>query len=289
MDSTNTCELYWDWLSFSPSIHLSNHLSFHLPTYLFTYLPIYLINSLNKGIQWGATSSSSSQEIPHILRNLKVHHHIHNSLLLTHTLSQINHPMLYHPIPLRSISILSSHLSLRLPSSHFSLILGDIISLWFYLCVYFLLIFTVKINTLFFRFPTKNVHTPLPPTSHSATCCILPILRDMITQIIFGDEQKSWSSSLCSCLQPPVTPNTSGPNILLRTISWTQSWSSSLCSCLQPPVTPNTTGPNIFLRTLFFNPSAWGHLNPSSYCDVGRLFYGVFKLWSKLQRKKMKK
>ena len=36
----------------------------------------------------------------------------------------------------------------------------------------------------------------------------------------------------------------------------------------------------------FFNPSAWGHLNPSSYCDVGRLFYGVFKLWSKLQRKK---
>ena len=34
------------------------------------------------------------------------------------------------------------------------------------------------------------------------------------------------------------------------------------------------------------NTSAWGHLNPSSYCDVGRLFYGVFKLWSKLQRKK---
>ena len=34
------------------------------------------------------------------------------------------------------------------------------------------------------------------------------------------------------------------------------------------------------------NPSAWGHLNPSSCCDVGRLFYGVFKLWYKLQRKK---
>jgi len=25
------------------------------------------------------------------------------------------------------------------------------------------------------------------------------------------------------------------------------------------------------------NPSAWGHLKPSSYCDVGRFFYGVFK------------
>ena len=40
------------------------------------------------------------------------------------------------------------------------------------------------------------------------------------------------------------------------------------------------------LRFCHVNPSAWGHLNPSSYCDVGRLFYGVFKLWSKLQRKK---
>ena len=47
---------------------------------------------------------------------------------------------------------------------------------------------------------------------------------------------------------------------------------------------------NIWILLFFFeisvNPSAWGHLNPSSYCDVGRLFYGVFKLWSKLQRKK---
>ena len=40
--------------------------------------------------------------------------------------------------------------------------------------------------------------------------------------------------------------------------------------------------------TVPVNPSAWGHLNPSSYCDVGRLFYGVFKLWSKLQRKKLR-
>jgi hypothetical protein len=32
------------------------------------------------------------------------------------------------------------------------------------------------------------------------------------------------------------------------------------------------------LYTVTLNPSAWGHLNPSSYCEVGRLFYGVFKL-----------
>ena len=34
-----------------------------------------------------------------------------------------------------------------------------------------------------------------------------------------------------------------------------------------------------FTVPIYINPSAWGHLNPSSYCDVGRLFYGVFKLW----------
>ena len=47
-------------------------------------------------------------------------------------------------------------------------------------------------------------------------------------------------------------------------------------------------GKNIigFIKKTKINPSAWGHLNPSLYCDVGRLFYGVFKLWSKLQRKK---
>jgi len=39
---------------------------------------------------------------------------------------------------------------------------------------------------------------------------------------------------------------------------------------------------------LSFNRSACGHLNPSSYCDVGRLFYGVFKLWTKSQRKKLR-
>ena len=48
----------------------------------------------------------------------------------------------------------------------------------------------------------------------------------------------------------------------------------------------DTVKKNEIVFMYLFNPSAWGHLNPSSYCDVGRLFYGVFKLWSKLQRKK---
>jgi hypothetical protein len=46
-----------------------------------------------------------------------------------------------------------------------------------------------------------------------------------------------------------------------------------------------TNTPSISTQLFFFfNPSVWGHLNPSSYCDVGRLFYCVFKLWSKLCR-----
>ena len=55
--------------------------------------------------------------------------------------------------------------------------------------------------------------------------------------------------------------------------------------CASCVLTSVILGSAISMR-ISFNPSAWGHLNPSSYCDVGRLFYGVFKLWSKLQRKK---
>ena len=47
-----------------------------------------------------------------------------------------------------------------------------------------------------------------------------------------------------------------------------------------------TSQEGLYSVQLLINPSAWGHLNPSSYCEVGRLSYGVFKLWSKLQRKK---
>ena len=62
----------------------------------------------------------------------------------------------------------------------------------------------------------------------------------------------------------------------------TFSFVMSVCLSLRYSAWNNSTP----TRRIFINPSAWGHLNPSSYCDVGRLFYGVFKLWSKLQREK---
>ena len=44
-------------------------------------------------------------------------------------------------------------------------------------------------------------------------------------------------------------------------------------------------GTNFVLR---INASAWGHLNPNSYCDVGRLFTG-YLIYGLNCREKMKK
>jgi hypothetical protein len=55
------------------------------------------------------------------------------------------------------------------------------------------------------------------------------ILLYLITRIIFGDEYRSLSSSLCSLLQSPVASSLLGPNILLNTLF---SNTLSLCSSL---------------------------------------------------------
>jgi hypothetical protein len=42
-------------------------------------------------------------------------------------------------------------------------------------------------------------------------------------------------------------------------------------------VPPSSSRKQLRPSAIVFNPSAWGHLIPSSYCDVGRFCCRVFK------------
>ena len=67
------------------------------------------------------------------------------------------------------------------------------------------------------RFPHQDPIHPLSlPTR--ATCPAHLILLDFITRTIFGEQYKSFRSSLCNLLHSSVTSSLLGPNILLKTM-----------------------------------------------------------------------
>jgi hypothetical protein len=145
-----------------------------------------------------ATNCAATEEFPNTSWNPKVHYCVHNTPPLVPILSQIN-PVHTTPFYLSNIHFNINHQ----PT--------------FVLVVSFLL-----------AFPPISYMQSSFPTIH-ATCPTHLILLDFIILIILGKEYKSWRSSSCSFLQPPVTSTLFSPNILPSTLFWN---TFSLCSSL---------------------------------------------------------
>jgi hypothetical protein len=83
--------------------------------------------------------------------------------------------------------------------------------------------------------PKSGVHL----FSHvCAACPTHHILLNLITRIIFGDEYRSLTSSLCSLLHSPVASSLLGPNIFLQHPILEHPQSVFLLQCERPSFTP---------------------------------------------------
>jgi len=135
---------------------------------------------------------------------LRVHYHVYKSLSWSQSCARWIHSTPSHPVSLRSILILSTHLCLGLMSGLFP--------------------FRVSKQTIvcICHLP-HECYIPHLYVTHLGlnTLIIITMMMMMmiiIIIIIICEVYKLWSSSLCSLLQPPTTSSLLGQNILLSTL-----------------------------------------------------------------------
>ena len=188
----------------------------NLLSYLLTY-------SMVQSPSWEANWFATSQEIPRISRNPKVHYRTHKRPPHISILSQPN------PVHIPISHLLEIHPNIMHPSTPRS---------------------PQRFPSL--RFPHQDpIHTFSSPIR--ATCPAHLILLHFITRTILGEEYKSFSSSLCNPLHSPVTSSLLGPNILLNTMfSNTFSFLSSRNVSDQASHPDKTIGKIIVLYILIF-------------------------------------
>jgi len=182
--------------------------------------PYLLTYSMQHSPSWQANRFSASQEISRILWNPKVHYRIHKCPPTVSLLSQLD------SVHIPTSHFLKTHLNIILPSTPGS-------SKW----------------SLSLRFLHQNpLLSPI-----RATCCAHLVILELIPRVMFGEQYRSLSFSLCNFLHSPVTSSLLGPNILLNTLfSNTLNLSSSLNVSDQVSHSYNTTGKIIVLYILIF-------------------------------------